>query len=156
MQFPFNFHNTFLILFLQLQNFSAVHPMPGAVIYTSTKFAVNGFIQALHQELRQEGNDFIKLTSVLPYFVSTRKDLMEAVNLRFPMISAEEVADVTVDSILRNELIVSIPRKNLWISALVSFLSSSNQSLIRDYILKEKETRKMFYIEKNNDTLISG
>ncbi len=122
--------------------------MPGAIIYTSTKFAVNGFIQALHEELRQEGNDFIKLTSVLPYFVSTRKDLMEAVNLRFPVISAEEVADVTVDSILRNEFTVSIPKFNWWISAIVNLLSLENQSLIRDHVLKEKETRKVFYKEK--------
>lgn len=130
--------------------------MPGAVIYTSTKFAVNGFIRALYEELRQEGNDFIKLTSVLPYFVSTRKDLMDAVNLRFPVISAEEVADVAVDSILRNELIVSIPKSNLWISALVNFLPLSNQSLIRDHVLKEKETRKMFYTEKKKSDLING
>lgn len=88
--------------------------------------------------------------------MSTRKDLMEAVNLRFPMISAEEVADVAVDSILRNEVIVLIPKYNLWISALMGFLSLSNQSLIRDHVFKEKETRKMFYNEKKQDELVDG
>lgn len=130
-------------------NFLAVHPMPGTAIYTSTKFAVHGFIRALYEELRQDGIDFIKLTSVLPYFVSTRKDLMATVNLRFPVITAEEVADVTVDAMLRNELIVSVPRCNLWISSMLSFLSLSNQNLIRDHVLKERETRQMFYVEKD-------
>lgn len=130
--------------------------MPGAVIYTATKFAVNGFIRALYEELRHEGNDFIKLTSVLPYFVSTRKDLTEAVNLRFPVISPEEVADVTVDSILRNELTVSIPKSNFWLSTLVNLLPLSNQSLVRDYVLKERETRQVFYKEKNVSNSVNG
>lgn len=130
--------------------------MPGAVIYTSTKFAVHGFIRALQEELRQERNDFIKLTSVLPYFVSTRKDLMEAVNLRFPVVSPEEVADTTVDAMLRNELIVSIPKYNVWISSILNVLPLSNQNLIRDYILKERETRKMFYIEKRKNDVVHG
>lgn len=124
--------------------------MPGAVIYSSTKCAVHGFIRALYEELRQEGTDCIKFTSVLPYFVSTRKDLMATVNLRFPVITVEEVAEVTVDAILRNELIVSVPRCNLWISRLVSFLSLSNQNLIRDHVLKERETRQRFYVERDH------
>lgn len=81
---------------------------------------------------------------------------MDAVNLRFPVISAEEVADVAVDSFLRNEHVVSVPKSNLWISALLSWLSLSNQSLIRDHVLKEKETRKMFYSEKKKSDLVNG
>lgn len=130
--------------------------MPGVVIYSATKSAVNGFIRALHEELRQEGKDFIKLTSVLPYFVSTRKDVTDAVNLRFPMVSAEEVANVAVDSILRNEITISIPRSNLWVSGLANLLPLSVQSLIRDYVLKEKETRKMFYKEKKISDAADG
>ncbi|KAJ6635272.1 17-beta-hydroxysteroid dehydrogenase 13 [Pseudolycoriella hygida] len=133
-----------------ISSITAVHPMPGAVIYSATKFAVNGFIQALYQELRQEGNDFINLTSVLPYFVSTRKDLTEAVNLRFPMMSAEEVAEVTVDAMLRNEQIVSVPRYNLLLSAFLNTLSLPNQCLIRDYVFKEREARQVFYKEKES------
>lgn len=130
--------------------------MPGAIIYTSTKFAVNGFIRALYEELRHEGNDFIKLTSILPYFVSTRKDLMEAVNLRFPVLSAEEVAEVAVDSILRNELTVTIPKRNLWLSGIVNLLPLANQCLIRDRIFKEKETRKIVYAEKKKNNSFNG
>lgn len=126
------------------------------MIYSATKYAVNGFIQALHEELRQEGNDFIKVTSVLPYFVATRKDLMQAVNLRFPVLSAEEVAAVAVDSILRNEIVVSVPKFNWWLSVLVNLLSMSNQGLIRDHVLRERESRRMFYKEKPRNNLVNG
>lgn len=139
-----------------ISSICAVHPLPGTVVYSATKFAVNGFIQALHEELRQEGNDFIKLTSVLPYFVSTRKDLMEAVRLRFPVLSAEEVAEVAVDSILRNEIVVSVPKFNWWLSVLVNLLSLANQGLIRDHILRERESRRMFYKEKKRNNLVNG
>lgn len=71
----------------QISSMSSLHPMPGAVIYSSTKFACLGYIQALAQELRQEGyGDCINFTSVHPYFVSTRKDLMEALNLRWAAV----------------------------------------------------------------------
>ncbi|KAG4071374.1 hypothetical protein HA402_004078 [Bradysia odoriphaga] len=139
-----------------ISSICAVHPLPGTVIYSATKFAVNGYIQALHEELRQEGNHFIKLTSVLPYFVSTRRDLMEAVRLRFPVLSAEEVAAVAVDSVLRNELVVSVPKFNWWLSAIVNLLSLSNQGLIRDHLLREGEGRKIFYKEKKSSTLVNG
>lgn len=67
----------------QISSMSALHPMPGAVIYSSTKFAARGYIEALAEELRQEGyGDSIHLTTIHPYFVSTRKDLMKAINLR--------------------------------------------------------------------------
>lgn len=130
--------------------------MPGAVIYTSTKFGVHGFIRALHEELRQEGKDFIKLTSVHPYFVSTRKDLMDAVNLRFPVVTAEETANITVDAILRNELIVAIPRFNVWLSTVVNLLSFANQSLLRDHVLKERLTKMRSYVEKKRGNLFQG
>lgn len=68
---------------INISSMSAFHPIPGAVIYSATKFAVQGFTEALAEELRQEGyGDQIHFTSVHPYFVSTRKDLMEAVSLR--------------------------------------------------------------------------
>lgn len=62
---------------------SAFHPMPGAAIYSATKYAVRGFIEALSEEIRQEGfGDCIHFSTVHPYFVSTRKDLMTTLNLR--------------------------------------------------------------------------
>lgn len=69
---------------VQLSSMSAMHPMPGAVIYTSTKYAVKGYVEALAHELRQEGyEDCVRFTSTHPYFVSTRKDMMDALSLRW-------------------------------------------------------------------------
>lgn len=57
--------------------------MGGAVVYSSTKSAAHGLYDAFREELRQEGyGDCIYITRSHPYFVSTRKDLMEAINLR--------------------------------------------------------------------------
>lgn len=114
--------------------------MPGAVIYTSTKFAVQGFLQALYEELRQEGyGDVVHCTIVHPYFVSTRNDLMAAVNLRFPAITINETANETVNAMLRNEQQVAIPRSAAFLTSLIRLLSFKNQQLFRDYILKENE-----------------
>lgn len=123
----------------------ALHPIPGAIIYTATKFAVHGFVQALAEELRQEGyGDCLKFTTLHPYFVSTRKDIMEAVDLRFPAISSEYTAKIAVDGILRNKRTVTIPEFNQLLSKSMSLLPLKVQQAIRDYILREKETRKVF------------
>lgn len=145
---------------------TAFHPIPGAIIYVATKFAVQGFNEALAEEMRQDGyGDCIHLTSIHPYFVSTRKDLMEATNLRwnvllivgfviklvdlfliffrFPAITADETAEATVNGILTNQRVVSIPQMNRYLAAFCRILPLTNQHLVRDYILREKES-KMF------------
>lgn len=120
-----------------------MHPMSGAAIYTSTKFAVHGFVQSLYEEIRQEGyGDVIRCTTVHPYFVSSRNDLMAALKLRFPPITVEETAIETVNGILRNEQQVCIPKSALFLASIIQSLSFKNQQLFRDYILKEKDLVK--------------
>lgn len=68
---------------ISIASMTSLHPMPGAIIYSATKCGVQGFIDALSEELRQDGfGDCIHFTSVRPYFVSTRKDLMESLHIR--------------------------------------------------------------------------
>lgn len=64
---------------------TSYHSIPGGTIYSSTKYALRGFAEALAQELRVDGyGNCIHITGVHPYFVATRKDLMDAVkDLRF-------------------------------------------------------------------------
>ncbi|KAJ6634059.1 putative oxidoreductase [Pseudolycoriella hygida] len=69
-----------------IASISALHPVSGAVIYSSTKAAMNNMMIALSEEMRQEGNEFVKCTSILPYLVTTRKDIVETANFRFPFI----------------------------------------------------------------------
>lgn len=126
-----------ILLFVPL----AIHPMGGAVIYSATKSSMHTFLVALNEELRQEGNACIKCTSILPYIVWTRKDLVESVNFRFPLLSPKYTAKIAVDAILRNELMVTVPRSYVWLTFLRCILPFSVQMLIRDLILKEKGMR---------------
>ena len=68
---------------MNIVSMSAYHPVAGGVVYSSTKFGVRGFTEALAQELRIDGHgDYLNVTGVYPYFVATRKDLMDTIQLR--------------------------------------------------------------------------
>lgn len=67
---------------------------------------------------------------------------------RFAAISAEETAEVCVDAILRNEAVVAVPRMDKLFAALVRSLPLKNQHLVRDYVLREKQSR-MFKLPEN-------
>lgn len=100
-------------------------------------------MEALYEELRQEGyGDVIHCTTVPPYFVSSRNDIMSAIDLRFPPVTVKETANETVNAILRNEPKVAIPRSVLFLTSFIRSLPLRNQHLVRDYILREKEIAK--------------
>lgn len=123
--------------------FVALHALPHAVIYTSTRCAVHGFMQSLNQDLRSEGyGKEIHTTCVLPYFVSTRKDLMDLLDLRFPAMTVEMVANEAIDSMLRNERNVTIPRTFKFLIPFMKSLPGKTQMQIRDKVLREGETKR--------------
>lgn len=73
---------------VNISSMSAFHPIAGAILYTSSKYALLGFSQALAEEMRLEGyGDCVHITSVHPYYVSTQKDFADRVlkNLRFAL-----------------------------------------------------------------------
>ncbi|XP_055696737.1 estradiol 17-beta-dehydrogenase 11-like [Phlebotomus papatasi] len=117
---------------------SSIHVMPRASIYTATKCGIAGLMGAFEEELRGEGYGFIKFTTVYPYFVSTRKDLIEALNLRFPAITAKETASATVQALLRNQKDVAVPSYLFFLSKFSKFFTAEVQQLIRDRIFRER------------------
>lgn len=56
----------------------ALKPTSKAITYTATKFAVRGFMDALHQESRHEKWG-IKTLTIFPHLTNTRKELMDYV-----------------------------------------------------------------------------
>lgn len=90
-----------------IASMTALMPLPMATIYSSTKYGVNGFMEALFDELcLSDHEEFIKLTTVYPYFISTRKELAEAMNEIddiTPMMSPKFVVDKAVDAVLLNK-----------------------------------------------------
>lgn len=67
---------------VQISSMSALHSLPYASTYTGTRCAVTGLVTAFEEELKLDGYDFIKFTIAYPYFVATRKDLMDSIRLR--------------------------------------------------------------------------
>lgn len=66
-----------------ISSIAGIVSAPYVSIYSATKFAVNGFMSSLTEELISEGySDFIKTTWICPNFINTRQDFIDACNLR--------------------------------------------------------------------------
>lgn len=63
-------------------------------------------------------------------------------------MTAEETAAVIVTAMLRNEYIVSVPRADRFLAALVRSMPLKNQNLVRDYVLREKQSNIRKYPNK--------
>lgn len=87
--------------------------LPLGISYTATKFGVRGFMSALYDELCAFDHDeYVKVTTVFPSFVNTRKvlgDLLDNTNEMTPRMPPEYVADKIVDGILKNKRDVTLP-----------------------------------------------
>lgn len=56
---------------------------PYAILYSSTKFGIYGLMACLGDEMHLEGHDdYIKTTTICPYFINTAKSLIESIKLR--------------------------------------------------------------------------
>ena len=86
---------------------------PLACAYCATKFGVRGFMSALYDELCVDNSDeFIKLTTVFPSFINTRKelsDILDQTDEIAPRLSPQFVADEVVKGILLEKSDVTIP-----------------------------------------------
>lgn len=51
-----------------------------AITYTTSKYAVRGFMEALSDELRLDKYDYINLSTVYPTYISTRQDVMDVIS----------------------------------------------------------------------------
>lgn len=95
-----------------IASITATNPLPTSVVYSSTKFAVNGFMDCLHDELSMTDKDeFIKLTTVFPDFMNTRKelsDVLDEIDYVFPRLTPEKVADETVKGMLINKRKITV------------------------------------------------
>ena len=86
---------------------------PLACVYCATKFGVRGFMSALYDELCVDNSDeFIKLTTVFPSFINTRKelsDLLDQTDEILPRMSPESVAEEVIKGILFEKSDVTTP-----------------------------------------------
>lgn len=59
-----------------ISSMMAFYPCGIAIAYTTTKYAVKGFMEALNQEIRDEGYG-IKTLTVYPHLVNSRKEMID-------------------------------------------------------------------------------
>ena len=64
----------------------AFYPMSSAVSYTTSKFAVRGFMDALARESKHE-NWGVKTLTVFPNFTNTHKEVADYVRQKFGFVN---------------------------------------------------------------------
>lgn len=64
-----------------ISSMSGVHASPFAVCYSATKAAIISYMAGSREKLRLEKLDEkIRLTCICPYYITTRKDIVEFLN----------------------------------------------------------------------------
>lgn len=80
---------------------------PLSSVYCATKFGVDGFMEALFDDLCLDDNeDHVKLTTVFPYFINTRKqlgELMDECEDILPRMTPEFVAEKVINGVLKRK-----------------------------------------------------
>jgi 3-oxoacyl-[acyl-carrier protein] reductase len=106
---------------INIGSLSALAPIPGIAIYSSSKYAVRGFSLAVAQELRPSG---VYVTVINPDAVNTPllspNQNVEAAALVFSgprLLTVEDVASAIIDKALKHKpLEISIPRHRGWLA----------------------------------------
>lgn len=101
---------------VSISSMAAKVTMPVLSVYSATKYGVDGFMESMFDELCIDGYDeFIKLTTVYPYFILTNRDVENFLNKLkdpYPRNLPEKVAQKTVEGVLqRKRKIYILPSK---------------------------------------------
>lgn len=98
-----------------ISSLSAKATFPNGTAYCATKFGVDGFMNSLFDELCADDYDeFIKLTTVFPFFINTRKQLTDVLDTiaskEFtPRVIPKDAANQVVQSIMLDKRHAYVP-----------------------------------------------
>lgn len=96
-------------------------------------------MESLYHDLKLKGHsEHIFTTTVFPYAVATRQELMDALDLREPPMTIDYTAEKIVNGICGNERYIVIPNYYRFFSAMLNLLSSKNQDVFRKYVAREE------------------
>lgn len=79
--------------------------MPLTTLYSASKHGVTGLMDGLSADLHFFELDYIKTTTVYPFFVGTRKDLVNTVQgfgLKIPFITPDELAEQIINAVRKD------------------------------------------------------
>ncbi|XP_034116458.1 short-chain dehydrogenase/reductase family 16C member 6 [Drosophila nasuta] len=89
-------------------------PLPGAGIYTATKYGIMGFMESLRAELRLSDCDYVRTTVANAYLMKTSGDLPllsdAGISKSYPGLPTPYVAEKIVKGVLLNERMVYVPK----------------------------------------------
>ncbi|CAH1283561.1 unnamed protein product [Diabrotica balteata] len=131
--------------------------VPKLVDYCSSKYAAVGFDESLKIELENQGIKGIKTTVVCPYFIQ-QTGMFDAVNSKFfPRLKANDVADRTIDALLKDEHIVIVPGYFRWFMPLKLWMPWSVLSYFISYMLPDAapqhQPNPIVQIKESEDSL---
>lgn len=90
-----------------IASLSAKATFPMATVYCSTKYGVDGLMEALFDDLCQDDlEDSIKLTTVYPYYINTRKelaDMIDEIDDIVPRMTPKFAANKAVEGVLKGQ-----------------------------------------------------
>ncbi|XP_035777838.1 17-beta-hydroxysteroid dehydrogenase 13-like [Anopheles albimanus] len=124
-----------------VSSMSGMYAFPWGVVYSATKFAVSGFMASLTEQLRIQGvSRYVRTTCVNPYYVTTRKEVVEFLQKpRFEALTVDKAAVEIVQGILRQDFVVTVPRLFGVFTRFMLLFPVRVQQLVRDYIMREHE-----------------
>ncbi|XP_055696411.1 estradiol 17-beta-dehydrogenase 11-like [Lutzomyia longipalpis] len=105
-----------------------MYPSGRSILYSTTKYAVRGFMSCLGEEIRMNKlSDKIKTTCVYPLFISTRQDLMSALIQmkifdKLVVMSPKYAAQQILNAIKKEKLHASIPSGVYTLSGLLAIM----------------------------------
>ncbi|XP_050053544.1 17-beta-hydroxysteroid dehydrogenase 13-like [Aphis gossypii] len=121
-----------------ISSITSLKGMPSVFAYSATKFALNGMMESLTNELKLIKSDVIT-TTVCPYFIANCPDKSKARILRLPELPVEDACALIIEGILRNERVFTIPDYYFYSVPLVKFLPEDLQDLICDVVYSNIE-----------------
>lgn len=103
------------------------------VPYTATKCAVSGLMGCLREELRQRRSP-VKITTVHPFFITPPQSSPKHWEIRsvLPDVTAEKVADVTVEGVKQDRYSITIPTYMYFTLHLLKVLPAAASDLWRE------------------------
>ncbi|ETN61427.1 short-chain dehydrogenase [Anopheles darlingi] len=124
-----------------VSSMSGMYAFPWGVVYSATKFAVSGFMASLTEQLRIQGlSRYVRTTCVNPYYVTTRKEVVEFLQKpRFEALTVDKAAAEIVQGILRQDFVVTVPRLFGVFTRFMLLFPVRVQQFVRDYIMREHE-----------------
>lgn len=93
-----------------MSSFLGKTTIPFWTTYNATKHGTTGLMDGLVSLLNFYEFDFIKTTTVYPFFVSTRDDLIQLLeDFRTPFISPEYLSKIVVDGVKKDVRSIYVP-----------------------------------------------